>query len=150
MLRPEPRRAVSRQIGETTVDEPFAFSAFEDSGIDAKPKRGGSRDSMMLAAVMRREAPDAHEIALRVRNISRGGVMADCGDRIERGEKVTVTIRNIGVVNGVVAWARDGRIGVAFDREIDPKAARSPVGGARRADGYLPPVHTKRPAIKAG
>jgi hypothetical protein len=132
------------------VDEPFAFSAFEDADAEQKPKRGGSRDSMMLAATMMPEASSAPEIALRVRNVAPGGIMADCAEPIGRGTKVLVTLRNIGPVNGVVAWARDGRIGVAFDRSIDPKLARKPVGQGKPVESYLRPVRSKRPPIRTG
>ena len=37
-------------------------------------------------------------------------------------------VRNIGLVGGTVAWARDGKFGMAFDCQIDPSGARRPVG----------------------
>jgi hypothetical protein len=38
-----------------------------------------------------------------------------------------LTLRNIGAVQGRVAWAEDGRYGISFDRDIDPQAVRAPV-----------------------
>ena len=37
--------------------------------------------------------------------------------------------RNIGWVDGTVAWTQDNRFGIAFVEEIDPKLARAPVAG---------------------
>ena len=46
---------------------------------------------------------------------------------VARGDRVEVNIRNIGWVDGAVAWVQDDRFGVAFHDEIDPKIARAPV-----------------------
>lgn len=43
------------------------------------------------------------------------------------GARVSVTLRNIGAVQGKVAWARNARYGISFDNEIDPQAVRAPV-----------------------
>jgi hypothetical protein len=40
-----------------------------------------------------------------------------------------VALRNIGWVDGTVAWTQDNRFGIAFVEEIDPKLARAPVAG---------------------
>jgi hypothetical protein len=53
--------------------------------------------------------------------------MAEVPNRLSRGERIDVKIQNIGWVGGHVAWAIDGRIGVAFDKVINPKDARIPV-----------------------
>ena len=45
-----------------------------------------------------------------------------------RGARVTVELRNLSAVEGSVAWVQDNRFGVAFAREIDPKAPRPAVG----------------------
>jgi hypothetical protein len=50
------------------------------------------------------------------------------------GDELDVDLRNVGVVHGRVAWASSGKFGMMFDRIIDPKAARKPVGG-----GAAPP-----------
>ena len=38
-----------------------------------------------------------------------------------------IELRGIGEIGGRIAWATDGRIGVAFDQQIDPMRARKPV-----------------------
>jgi hypothetical protein len=46
---------------------------------------------------------------------------------------VVLELRGIGPVRGTVAWAREDKIGLAFDEQIDPQLARKPVAaGASR------------------
>jgi len=88
---------------------------------------------------------------LRVRNISSGGLMADCQAPLGMGEQIEIELRNIGWVSGNVAWARDGRIGVAFTDKIDPQLARKPVSAGPSSSPSLirPPVQqTRRPGLK--
>ena len=90
------------------------------------PARGASRDSLFLLTVL--SAPDGHDMgSARVRNLSSTGLMADCETPMAPGDRVSMKLRGVGVVKGVVAWAKDDRIGVNFEREIDPRAARRSV-----------------------
>jgi hypothetical protein len=89
-------------------------------------KRKMNRDSLLLKAVLRfSNAQEEHEV--RIRNLSAGELMAEVPNGLSRGERIDVKIQNIGWVGGHVAWAIDGRIGVAFDKVINPKDARIPV-----------------------
>ena len=65
---------------------------------------------------------------MRVRNLSAGGLMADCTLPVAQGQAVEVELRNVGVVPGEIIWTRGQQIGVAFANRIDPRAARKPVG----------------------
>jgi len=90
-------------------------------------RRSLARDSMFLLASISRdgwvhEEPEEG----RIRNLSAVGLMADYRGLAEAGERVTVTVRGLGELPGLVAWVRDGRIGIVFDALIDPKAARKP------------------------
>jgi len=101
-------------------------------------ERGSARESMLLLSSLRAEAePGAAPISIRVRNLSAGGLMAECNRRFARGERVEVELRGIGLVGGAVAWSRDGRVGIAFDREIDPRDARRPVGGGGATTSWI-------------
>ncbi|MBU2048705.1 MAG: PilZ domain-containing protein, partial [Gammaproteobacteria bacterium] len=64
----------------------------------------------------------------KVRNLSAGGMRVEDEFEVERGNRMTAELRNVGKVKGTVAWVQGSRIGVAFDAEIDPKLARAPVG----------------------
>ena len=94
------------------------------------------RDSLFLMAdlVFAAGEPDAR---VKIRNLSAGGMMVEGDLRVKRGARVAVEVRNIGPVAGVVVWVRSPRYGIAFEEEIDPKHARSPVfGGEREAPVY--------------
>ncbi|WP_293857314.1 PilZ domain-containing protein [Sphingomonas sp. SCN 67-18] len=98
-------------------------------------QRGSVRDSMFLQARVRRLERD-EEIVARVRNLSAGGMMMETPAQLVRGDRIESEVRGIGLVRGKVAWASEGRVGVAFDSPIDPKAARVPIG---RAAAVAPP-----------
>lgn len=107
----------------------------DEIGRALSAKRGNERDSLLLKAVVR--FPDSdHESEVRVRNLSEGGLMAEAPVRVSVGEPAEVQLRSIGWVSGRVAWVAEGRVGIAFDHPVDPKAARKPVG---QAELELPP-----------
>ncbi len=82
------------------------------------------RDSLFLMAHLRLEGQDvSHQV--KVRNLSAGGMMADGDVRVVRGMMVSVELRNIGWVEGSVAWIQDNRFGIAFREEIDAKRVRA-------------------------
>ncbi|CAH0495515.1 hypothetical protein NVSP9465_00521 [Novosphingobium sp. CECT 9465] len=97
------------------------------------------RDSLFLLAEVRLVGADA-EHRVKVRNLSAGGMMAEGPMRVQRGTNVEVNLRNIGWVEGVVAWIQDNRFGIAFIDEVDPKLARAQV-----AESATPPSFIKPP-----
>lgn len=86
-----------------------------------------ARDSLFLMADLRIDGLDG-EHRIKVRNLSAGGMMGEGSVRVVRGAVVEVNIRNVGWVEGSVAWVQENRFGVAFREDIDPKLARAPVG----------------------
>jgi len=86
------------------------------------------RDSLFLLAQLRVDG-DKTEYRVKVRNLSVGGMMAEGDVLVTRGVRVHVELRNIGWIEGSVAWKQDNRFGIAFADEIDPKKAREPVTG---------------------
>ena len=113
--------------------------------------RSVSRDSLFLLANVRVEQQtDQHRV--RVRNLSDGGMMGEGTIKINRGNRVEVELRNVGLVKGTVAWVQDQRFGIAFDEEIDSQAARAPNGAAGRDASMLTEVsraHRAPPAPQA-
>ena len=103
---------------------------------DPSSQRSGSRDSLLLSAQLR--IGDDPEVTVRVRNLSSGGLMAEYAQPVVQGAPVEVDVRGVGWINGRIAWAAEGRIGIAFDREIDPMSARKPV--AARSTSIAKPV----------
>ena len=92
--------------------------------------RQGDRDSLFLIAQLRVDGQDS-EHRIKVRNLSPGGMMAEGEVRVQRGALIEVDLRNIGWVEGTVAWKQDNRFGIAFINEIDPLRAREPVPAIR-------------------
>lgn len=90
------------------------------------PKQHPDRDSLLLVADIVAEG-ETSATRHTVRNLSPGGMMAQGSTPLPEGKRVSVTLRNVGTVQGKVAWAENGRYGIAFDREIDPQAVRAPV-----------------------
>ena len=84
------------------------------------------RDSLFVLAEVRLDGLEG-EHKVRVRNLSAGGMMAEVALNVQRGQVVWVNVRNIGWIEGSVAWVHQGRFGIAFREEIDPIVARAPV-----------------------
>lgn len=103
---------------------------------DPASQRNAARDSLFLAATLR---IDGVEVSVRVRNISAGGLMAEYADRVDSGMPVEINVRGVGWIRGHVAWSAEGRIGIAFDRPIDPLLARKPVGHGSSTPHFAKP-----------
>lgn len=101
--------------------------------------RQDGRDSFFLLADMREEGTE-REYRAKVRNLSTGGMMAECEMPVTRGSRIEVALRNLGWVKGSVAWVQDNRFGVAFIKEIDPKLARMPLTGGDSTPRYVKPA----------
>jgi hypothetical protein len=86
------------------------------------------RDSLFLLSRLRVDGQE-EPYRVKVRNLSAGGMMAEGDVQVLRGALVEVELRNLGWVDGTVAWKQDNRFGIAFIDEIDPKLAREPVMG---------------------
>lgn len=94
------------------------------------------RDSLLLVADIVAEGAISAQ-RYTVRNLSPGGMMAQGEDALPAGTRVSITLRNIGTVQGRVVWAEEGRYGISFDREIDPQAVRAPVALADYLAGSM-------------
>lgn len=96
------------------------------------------RDSLFLLAQLRVDGQD-HVTRVKVRNLSAGGMMAEGEVQVLRGALVEVELRNIGWVDGTVAWKQGNRFGIAFVDEIDPRVARAAVTGSTIARPMVNP-----------
>lgn len=87
-----------------------------------------------------------------IRNLSVGGLGGKCDEPLLPGERVTVAIINIGMVEGTVAWADGKSFGMRFDTAIDPARVTLPQSGPA-PDGYVvpdrfrPETSTRRPGF---
>lgn len=105
-----------------------------------------ARDSLFVMADLRIDGIEGDH-RIRVRNLSAGGLMAEGGPAVQRGQVAWINIRNIGWVEGSVAWVQDNRFGIAFREDIDPRVARAPVetGGDNTPRFVRPPLATFDP-----
>jgi hypothetical protein len=112
------------------------------SDVDAERDRATERRAFSLTTTLSGLLDG--KVTARVRNLSAGGMMIELPEEpdsdTEPGQRVTAQLRNIGRVKGEIAWAAGKRIGVRFDREIDPEAARKPVVAGEGTPDYLKPV----------
>jgi len=104
------------------------------SNIDT---RQVNRDSLFLLAQLRVDGQQGVS-RVKVRNLSAGGMMADGDAKVVRGTLVAVELRNIGWVEGSVAWRQDNRFGIAFVDEIDPAVVRAPGSLADQSEFDIP------------
>jgi PilZ domain len=108
-----------------------------------------ARDSLFVLADLRIDGLEG-EHRIRVRNLSAGGLMAEGTLKVQRGQLVWTHVRNIGWVEGSVAWVQDSRFGIAFREEIDPRIARAPVSSGDESE-FVPrrPLNPGRTSIGA-
>ena len=109
-----------------------------------------NRDSLFLMAQMQVDGSD-RSYRVKVRNLSPGGMMAEGEVYVARGARVHIELRNLGWVEGSVAWKHEDRMGIAFVDEIDPKKARglSPAGAMEPVYKTPPaPLETRGPLRK--
>ena len=114
---------------------------------DTESQRRDQRDSLFVLARIKFEGDGGEGTAVRVRNVSSGGLMAEVADDYRPGMRVEITLEGIGEVAGSVAWAEAGRIGIAFDHPIDKARARK--APAKRDDLFRPIKQDyRRPGLK--
>ena len=96
-----------------------------------------NRDSLFLLAQVRVDGQETVS-RVKVRNLSAGGMMAEGDSKVVRGSLVAVELRNIGWVEGSVAWKQDNRFGIAFVDEIDPAVVRAPAASVGESEFEIP------------
>lgn len=104
------------------------------------------RDSLFVMADLRVEGA-GETLRVKVRNLSAGGMMAEGDANVRPGTGVEVNIRNIGWIEGSVAWVQDNRFGIAFREEIDPKVARAPLPRSVPPRIVTDPAHNPRRGV---
>jgi hypothetical protein len=89
--------------------------------MNAVERQRKSRDSLYVLARMR-FAGDTERHPIRIRNVSAGGLMAECAVIPRHGELVLVELKGLGWMPGTVCWVQDHRFGIALSRDIDPRS----------------------------
>ncbi|WP_375394116.1 PilZ domain-containing protein [uncultured Sphingomonas sp.] len=112
-----------------------------ESGAAQDGQRKRKRDSLFLqASITLADEPVARDV--RIRNLSEGGLMAELPRVVNPDTPVKIDLRGIPDLTGKVAWCAEGRMGIVFDRKIDPQLARKPVG-----KGAQTPIYAKPPVF---
>lgn len=120
----------------------------DDNGLDARGQRSTNRSSLFLLGKMGVDGGVASE-AIRIRNLSPTGLMAEAPTMLAVGTDVVIEMKNMPPVKGRVVWATEGRMGIAFNVEIDPSKVRQPVGKAEDPrPEFLKFTPTRRPGLK--
>ena len=81
--------------------------------MDEAEQRQIVRDSLLVMADLRLDGELA-EHRIKVRNLSAGGMMGEGPVKVVRGALIWINVRNIGWIEGSVAWVQDARFGIAF------------------------------------
>jgi hypothetical protein len=109
--------------------------------------RNISRNSLFILAEVRLDG-QADEHRVKVRNLSAGGIMVEGPLKVTRGARVSVNLRNVGWVEGTVAWVQENRFGVAFADDVDPAAIR--MAPPSTADDHILKAIYKAPSPARG
>lgn len=94
--------------------------------------RNITRNSLFILAEIRLSGR-AEEHRVKVRNLSSGGMMGEGDVKVTRGEPVEINLRNVGWVEGSVAWVQDNRFGVSFADDVDPTVIKVPAAAPEGA-----------------
>ena len=111
-------------------------SMVEATGPETRARK---RDSLFMTAKLWQPGTGP-VFEVRVRNLSTGGLMVEHDRPLDPGAAVLLHMHGLGEISGSVAWSTRGRIGIALDREIDPRRARKPVRGGTITPEYAKPA----------
>lgn len=119
----------------------------QDVVEDADRRRGDRYRTVWRIAKVSR---DGDAGLWRVRNMSDRGMMLAADVPINVGEQLEIALSDTVMLRGRVAWAKDGRCGVAFDEAVDVADVLKKLAAEQRATGYRQPrlpVHCHARAI---
>ncbi|MEO6361167.1 MAG: PilZ domain-containing protein [Sphingomicrobium sp.] len=94
---------VESEINDVTVDDP------------AEPSRGRRHPLIWNAIVYH----DYESDVVRLRNISAGGVLIDCGTTLPEGVTVFLELDGVDQIPATVCWSQGGQSGLAFQEPFD-------------------------------
>jgi len=118
----------------------------EDRGCDELTPRQAARDSVFVGATIWFDTgQNGH--AVRIRNISAGGMMIDSPEDRPVGSSVQAEIKGIGQIAGSVVWSTAKHLGVRFATIVDPEAARIRPEPMTYPGIKLPEIRAGRPGL---
>lgn len=129
-------------------DMASAPNSSDNDPLDVRGQRSTNRSSLFLLGKMGVDGGVSSE-AIRIRNLSPTGLMAEAPTMLAVGTAVVVEMKSMSPVKGKVVWATEGRMGIAFNAEIDPSKVRQPVGkGEDPRPDFLKVPLSRRPGLK--
>ncbi len=93
---------------------------------EVEPRRREPRESVSAAVPLRQLGQTAVDAQLV--NISSHGFMVETDAHIEPGSRVWLTLPGAGRVNGLVVWAKNGRVGGELAEPLDPLGVIHAIG----------------------
>lgn len=115
---------------------------------DTRGLRSEGRDSLFLNADIRVAGGVGAE-AIRVRNLSASGLMAESAVLYAVGTSVVIDLHSVGEVPGRVVWSMDGRMGIAFQQDINPANIRQAISSGLTAPAsQMRAFPHRRPGLK--
>ena len=120
----------------------------QDESVAVK-NRGSDRQSIFMIGYLQLAHMRGPQ-AIRIRNLSQGGMLAETPLPATVDECLTVHLPNIGPVTGRVAWTALNKFGVAFDNMVDPHQVRRKVPVVKEEESefiQLPATKWGRPGF---
>jgi hypothetical protein len=111
---------IRRRAGRPAEHDAAAFDSTTVSLSLAVPRPPERRTEQRVLPTLRvaKMSSAIGEQLIRIRNMSAGGLMAECSRCPPVGETVRVELSNQSIPSTVV-WLRDGLIGLKFDQNVD-------------------------------
>lgn len=107
-----------------------------------------SRESVFLSGQLASEGEDLG--SARIANLSATGALIHVAAGLVPAARVTLTLRNIGEVEGTVVRVHGNKVAIKFDTNIDPSLARRPVAAQPNAlPDFLRPIAPVRKARRS-
>jgi hypothetical protein len=128
LIRRKPTRSLEQDLA---AFDSTTFSLTTDVPRPSERRSDGRLLSTLRVAKLR--APLGEQL-IRVRNVSAGGLMAECGQHCRVGDKAEVEFSNQKIPSSIV-WTREGMVGIKFDHNIDLGEL---LAGRKPRHGYRP------------
>lgn len=118
---------------------PFFASPSNDPG----DRRIAERRNLLMKAAFNLDGSGQAQ-PTTIRDISSTGMKASIAHAPLVGGEVHVEIPGVGTVPATVVWAEDGKMGVHFDRVIDPTQAKIQITGSYSARAVEPEADVRK------
>ena len=110
------RRASARKPGDETTA--FETTTFSLSTAVPRPSERRTDDRVLSTLQVGKLVSASGDQLIRLRNVSAGGLMGECGVPPAVGELVEVEFSSQRIPASVV-WIREGAVGIKFEQDID-------------------------------